>query len=254
MLREGGGLAPWIYLRTMVYLFFSGVFFYLGLHGRKHVSQRNIHQVNAVVGGRGSQLLSWLTLDSERLRALCQAAVGEGLGRGLLKGDERSSGCDRCDVKVNGFIFKDKLPKPKEEVVEGLLVDAEREQPQGRKTTTLVGEEFWEFPKGKKVDWDEEMEADLIGQLSPPPDHESGFVAQFLKLVLPKYIEELNLDSNVTKLKLDGPAVQQLAKAAAGEAVVQPLFGFELKVLLDTYVENVVRSASAPAAAAYIKT
>ena len=71
------GEQPWLGLRSLIYLYASGLAFYLGLHARQWLEGLTVKEVHVVFSGRGSSLLSWLT-QGERVEQLLATAFQEG--------------------------------------------------------------------------------------------------------------------------------------------------------------------------------
>ena len=235
--RHGAQDAPWKYLRTMVYLFFSGIAYYLGLHARKFQSQPDVdaREITIYFAGRGASLLNWLTTDSTTLQGILKGAFHQGFLRD-------NPGCQGVTVTFEGPApkFRTSLPPPKYEVATGLLrggLGAVTKKP-----TTIAGEVNWGAADGTEIRWDTEVTADQLANLKAPADHEASYAYELLKIVLPKH-GDLDLDmAGIQKLTLPTAAIQNRIRrsAEASEQVLQPIFACELKTLMDRYVDLVL--------------
>ena len=97
---------------------------------------------------------------------------------------------------------------------------------------------------GKSVDWHTRLKADQTAKLQPPPDFESTTIGDFGAQVLRKkdHLDALNLDAeNLTALHVSGADVQNLIRQSADgeDHISQPIFAYELKVLMHQYAEKV---------------
>lgn len=239
--RGKSGEPPWLVGRTLVYLFASGLSFYFGLHARKLLPQLDIKEVGVLFGGRGSMLLTWLA-QGEKLGEVLRTAFKAGVSL-----DAPANAGIEPRVHAPG-IWSDPRSKPKSEVVQGMLTRAlEHEagaamvEEARRPTTTLLGEIGWQNKAGENLDWDERVNSKQLAQLIPPVNHDTGYIADFLSQVVPRYLDELNLDSNCLRgLRIAPDKVQNALRGSVsgGYEVLQPVFAVELKVLLETYVER----------------
>ena len=221
---------PWLYIRTLAYLFFSGISFYVGLHARKYLG--SVHEVKVCYCGRGVSLLSWITNQEEKAKGFLMDAVLEG----LQYGPEGKTG---VDVSVIGLPLSNTfgaLPALKQEVARGLLG-----RPLGgevlKKTMTFVGESEWSDANGK-VEWDRLLGLEEMSRLRPPSSYDSNFIAWLKTSVLPKHAE-LGLDiDRLKQLRVQTSIVQQEIGSAGDEQILQPIFACELKALMQDYIEK----------------
>ncbi len=233
------GEPPWVVARTLVYLFASGLSFYLGLHARKLLPERQIKEVTLVFGGRGSMLLTWLA-QGAKLEEVLKAAFKAGLCLDL----PANRGVEPR-IYAPGIWFDEKS-RPKSEVVRGMLKGSWEDKEAAKKgeavqrpTTTLLGEVGWHEEGAEDLTWDARVDAKKLARLVPPENLDSGFIAFFLSQVVPQYLEELNLDGlGLRGLRLAPGTAQNALRASVsgGYEVLQPVFAVELKVLLDAYV------------------
>ncbi len=235
------GEPPWVIVRTMVYLFASGLAFYLGLHARKLLPTLEVKEITLAFGGRGSMLFTWLA-QGAKLEEVLRAAFKAGLTL-----DEPGNARVEPRIYAPGTWF-DPQSRPKHEVVRGLLAGTWEEREEARKkassqrpTTTILGEVGWRTKAGESLGWDERVDARKLAELLPPPNHDSGLIADFLAQVVPQHLDELSLDTVGLKgLRLTPDRVQDALRASVtgGYEVLQPVFAVELKVLLELYRER----------------
>ncbi len=235
--------APWVYPRTLMYLFFMGIAFYVGLHSRRHASGKR--QVGLYLGGLGASGLPWVTGQGSKTRKILEHAVKEGLTLGVQENKT-------IEVRAHGPVvdFTSSIP-PKHEVSIGLLSPALKTEQEGgaagqvrRVWAPIAGERGWMEKGGREVQWNEELAPGMAGRLTPPENLESSYMAHLVKSVLPVYVDELGLDSKGLKsLRIDSARAQEyLRRGDKGEdSVLQPIFICELAALLDSYVALIPR-------------
>ena len=235
------GDRPWVEIRSLIYLFFCGVAFYIGLHARKTKVETNVVQV--YFGGRGASLLAWVGT-AAKTREMLESALRQGFSRDMQQNEKA-----KVEVKGAAIEFRRDLA-PKEEVVRGLLAEPIWKSREGQAApdglTVIPGETGWCDRNGNAVAWDKPLHATELAALSPPPNHESSYIAHFMT-VIKEHIAELNLDPALQHL-WDGSAMfsvkvqHQLAKAGnPGETVLEPVFAAELQTIMDQYIEIVLR-------------
>jgi hypothetical protein len=236
MHKHGAQAPPWLYLRTMAYLFFCGMAYYIGLHSGKLRSGINVSGIKVYFGGRGASLLTWLTSDIKKLRAILCDVFEQGAIR--ASGESAKIAVEFLGPAIK---FASNLPAPKREVALGLLCE-----PLGgnvkKKPTTAVGEVHWKHPDGIEVAWSAEVTAEELAKLRPPVGLDDSFAAFLLDKILPKYTE-INLDlEGLGRLKLETGKIQECIRRSAevSEQVLQPVFACELKVLMDQYLDLVL--------------
>ncbi|MFH1742724.1 MAG: hypothetical protein ABIH23_27270 [bacterium] len=224
------GAPPWCYLRSMIYLFYSGISFYAGLHARKHPTA--IREIMVYFGGRASYLVSWVTCDSALAEEFLKSAFLSGFNYGKESEDTG------IPLRVTGpaVRFSEALPTLKHEVAYGLLSD-ELGGTVTRKDTTLLGEINWANKGGTVLDWDVRLDLDALYTLRPPANPQGGFADYFLTAVIPKYLQQLNLDEGLRTLRLNVADVQNIIKKTADKKtkVLQPVFASELIALMNEY-------------------
>jgi hypothetical protein len=233
------GEPPWSVARSLFYLFFSGLAFYIGLHARKWVT--NKQEIYLYFGGRASSLLAWIAGDPNQLKTILCYAFHEGL---MLGGTERQ----RLTIEVlsPAISYNATLPL-KQEVAGGLLSQplgfaGSSDQVLMPKETTIAGEVDWLDAGGKPLSWDAELNAEQFYNLTPPPTHEGSYMTTFLTFVLPAYIEELNLDAKgLNRLGAVAQSLMQHSLKSAvsrADAVLQPIFVYELAEVMRRYTEE----------------
>ncbi len=235
------GESPWLEIRSMAYLFFSGLAFYLGLHSRS--LKLPSREVNIYFGGRGSSLLSWIGRGtSDVIKEALEYAFKEG----CLQADREAP---EIDVSFHGpAIHFDPQAQPKEETVRGLLSGPVGEGvvdvAAARLNTVVLGEIGWSDANGEEVSWDTRLTTEELSKLQPPPNFESGHMAHFRDRVLPRHVQDFGLDEDrLANLTVNAARVQDnLRKETESLRVLQPVFGSELKALLDAYVQRIVSS------------
>lgn len=230
------GESPWRESRSVSYLFFTGLGFYLGLHA--HSLKLPTKEVNIYFGGRGCSLLAWIGRGSgDAVRELLEFAFLEGWAQADTKAPE-------IEVNVHGPAIRfDVRVQPKDETVQGILAEPVGGVVTGLalSNTVIVGEKGWTKPDGTEVEWNQRITAAEIGTLKPPPNYDSGHVAHFIDHVVPRYLGDLGLDERLRNLKLRSSTVQHyLRQKSASEQVIQPIFGSELKALIDDYLNQVL--------------
>lgn len=234
--RLSHGALPWSVARSLFYLFFSGLAFYIGLHARKLVA--NKREIYLYFGGRASSLLAWIAGNPDQLKTVLRYAFLEGL---MLGGTDRQS--PTIEVRSPAISYNVALPL-KQEVAGGLLLPSpgftgSSEQILQPKETTILGEFDWRDADGRSLPWDAELTAEQLYHLTPPPTHEGSYMTTFLTYVLPKYIEELNLDSaGLNKLgAIPHGLMHHSLKSAvsSADAVLQPVFVYELAEVMKQY-------------------
>jgi hypothetical protein len=223
------GRPPWNYVRTTIYIFFTGLTFLVGILARRHIKDQA--GIKLYLGGRGASLLTWLTPVSEKRVALLADAVNAGLGMDPPV---------KAAVKVLGPLERpnSKL-QLKEEVVRGLLAKPlELGRVQARETTVL-GESLWDT-RG----WDTEVTVNDLSRLDFPPTLDHGYMAWFLNNFLPQNASGLSLDNNNIKrlTRVDRGAVEHLIKE--DQTLLQPILAYELRAVIMRYLDLVKLSGT----------
>jgi hypothetical protein len=228
------GQPPWQYARSVIYLFFSGLAFYLGLHSRKHVATL-LPEVHIYFGGRGSSLLAWLDNDAPRIQTTLHRAFTAGL-------THNNPAPQSINVYVGSPVLSyNPTHPPKQEVAGGLLSPL----PGGMtvstlKGSTIVGEEGW-TENGTAVPWDRELTAVELSRLKPPTNYSGSYLDQFFKHVRsPQWLQSPGLDeNNLQKLGHIPSATMQsllLTAVSGGSEILQPIFAHELKAVIGQYL------------------
>lgn len=253
-IRRSGkaGGAPWVSFRSMIYLFFTGICYYMGVQAR---SFGNVEpQIDVFFGGRGSAMLTWLTSRKDE--------VSDALEKALLLGLSRPSDDGVANVFPQGTrtvqffgqaISHDvKLPRLKTEVAKGLLVMDHLKLSPSPFKGALAGEVDWRKGSAEnaaKVKWNERLGPEQLSEVQPPVDFSSTMIGHFLSEVIQEDMESLerfNLDADLLRtLAVDRADVVNLIQISrdAGENLSQPIFAFELKALMHKYAQNVMRAS-----------
>jgi hypothetical protein len=229
------GEPPWSVARTAIYLFFSGVTFYLGLHSRRFIAGRANKPVNILFGGKAAGLLAWLTLDSSVLSRV----LGDFYLAGLSYDDPGLS-VSAPEFYGPGLRPLARAIAAKAEVAYGLLLpklDGERRE---GPATTVVGELGWARPGDTPLAWDSEIDLDGLAKLQPPDNLQSSYATYFASILLPRHQGELHLDrSGLEAVRLTSDEVHHtVATLAKAQGVLQPIFAAELRRMLDLYFER----------------
>ena len=231
--RGPAGDTPWLQFRSLAYLFYTGVAYYVGVHARKFPPP--VKEMKVYFGGRGSAFLSWLSADEKKIVQVLREAIQLGLGQPL---EDHEAKFPAVTVELLGppLRFDRNLPPMKHEVALGM----ERKPLKGKVHkggTTLVGEKGWKL-NGEVVEWSTEVSADQLGELELPPNFETSFVAGFREFL--KSHSELNLDlEGFQKLKVKAGRVSSCVKKTSIDSQeLQPVFACELRSLMEQYVAN----------------
>jgi hypothetical protein len=214
--------APWLYARTMVHIFFSGLGFLVGLLARRHIEGQQ--RLVVYLGGRGASMLCWVTAVRERRAAIIADAVRAGVAM---------QPAAKADVQVVGpAIYPVKGLRPKDEVAAGLLAGSGIVKPAAPQDTTVLGEGLWDSRS-----WDTALSLEELRQLEFPRTLDHGYMGAFLNQYLPRSAAGLGLDeANLAGLtRVDTSTVEQLL--AADDAALQPVFAYELKAVMDQYAK-----------------
>ncbi len=232
---------PWQQFRSMIYLFFTGVCYYLGICARGQWVEQS--QIQIYFGGRGSAFLTWLTRSGQRTSGVLECAFRTGLDSTFVPyANERLSG--KRDVKFLGLPFADdeRYPQLKSEVATGLLrsdqtdnlvVNLSRsERLKGANTseealmwkartsdaTSIAGERFWKMkPDAHLIDWYTVLKPEDWAKLLPPSpsEFESTAIGHFRSAILKAstpplqdMVKMLSLDTDLlNQLDLDGNSI-----------------------------------------------
>lgn len=249
LFKQSYGEPPWMQVRSLIYLFFSGLAFYVGLHARKTTT--SMPAVNIYFGGRGSSFLAWIG-NPRTIEQVLLASFQEGFAR-----DMPGNKGGKAVVRSPAISFAASLA-PKQEVAKGLLSEpvwAATVGRRGPRRSTIPGETNWLDSKNNPVAWDAYLEATDVCGLTPPVNHESSYIAHFMSVITKERIEDLNLDPRLTSLWDGSPnfsaKVQNYLRAGASDPsqmVLQPIFACELKAVMGQYVESVFREEKSTAA------
>ena len=204
-------------------------------------------------GGRGSQLLTWLTSNMEMIKFAMIKAFRAGLGQDVAATAEK--------VYIGGSLFEpsgDSLPL-KQEVAKGLLLppigrtagangsDADATAPIADAKRVIVGEELCVLPGNPNpLNFFDVVTAEQMQQLILPDHLDAMFFTVFTNGALKQNWTNLNLDEvNLQKLLPDRGHVQEVMRRAAGpNGVLQPVFICELAAAMQQYVRNATGRAA----------
>jgi hypothetical protein len=229
---------PWSIARTVIYLYFAGLTFYLGLHARRTLDRVNRHVPAILFGGKASGLLSWLSSDPPTLERI----LGGHFMAGLSFDDPDRGGIS--PTFLGPALRRDGSALPlKSEVAYGLLLEPlEGEKPTAN-GTTVVGELGWRTTRtaAEALPWDKQVDVRTLASLHAPDNLETGFATYFASTLAPRFASELGLDlEGLRALRLSVTDVEDTVRTlAAREGVLQPIFGGELRWLIDRYLEGV---------------
>jgi hypothetical protein len=238
------GVPPWVDFRSMIYVFFSGLAYYLGLHTRTVTVP--LDGVEIYVAGRGSSLLTWLASTATTNDVLCTAFKA---GLSYVGGmPEMKFKYPNSSPKFTGLPirFSPEYPPLKIEVARGLL-SSQLELGRASSIGAVIGETLWTKNEIKQ-EWDTRLSAEDMARLAPPDDFASTTLGNFLTEILrhKDLPRSLNLDDKkLAKLHVTGADVQDLIRQLADgeDHIVQPVFAYELKVLMQKYAEMVTGAA-----------
>ena len=241
---------PWLQIRSLSYLFFTGVAFFAGLQARKYLPKKTDarrEDVFLFFGGRGSALLTWLSSDPEIIKIALTKAFRAGLGQEVAATAEK--------VYVGGSLFdiaNESLPL-KQEVAKGLLLPPIGKpstgfEEAGTKTVVngdlrqvIVGEELCVMPGNPTpLQFFDVVTAEQMQKLILPDHLDAMFFPVFTNGALKQNWANLNLDEvNLQKLLPDRGHVQEVMRRAAGPyGVLQPVFVCELAAAMEQFVRN----------------
>lgn len=227
---------PWLQARSMAYLFFSGVAFYLGVRCSSQEAARA--GVEVYWCGRGISLLNWIAL-SDDLEEMLKFAVRAGYAF--------ASGAPAETLKVQmlgpAFNYQDELVPLKHEVAMGLLPVTDEKMDADYRPRTVSGEAGWKL-NGSEIRPNEEIKDQCFKDLAPPDEASKTLIQAFSESVLPRFAEANNLDAVDFEIdssfwpkvqnRLGNPALQ------ANDGEGQPLFIRELKLLMEFYRQRAV--------------
>ena len=223
----------WRKTRTGALLALGGVFFYAGVHAGRHISA-STGSVAIYVGGRGSALLAWIAPPA-RLRELLDTCFASGL-------NVANPGVSP-DVELRGpSLGNSNRAVLKDEVASGLVERgalAAPIHPDLDLTSTPAGEVHWADPAGTEVQWSDLLTAEKLAKVKPPSNHNSSFISYFLNEVVKQSVELYDLDARgLGSLQLSQNWAINDMRRKRDEAILQPIFAYELKSLVRKYVEG----------------
>jgi hypothetical protein len=235
---------PWSVARTAIYLFFSGLSFYLGLCSREWIKKSKSEDgsqeggfLSLYFGGRGSNLLAWLFNDSKYLRQVLKDAFMQGL---TSEGHSAQS----LEVGIQGPVFEfHRDLKPKTEVARGLLcppvVKAFGMEDQLNEQTMPV-EHGWKIDGDKQpLHWNHRLSRSDMAHLKAPSreDYSHTYIARFLEAVVPVHARALSLDEDLKGISPNWMAISEKVRQSVDERFpLQPLFIWELTSVIEAYL------------------
>lgn len=246
-------MVPWLHFRSMNYLCFAGLAYYLGTHTR--IFDLNLEDIEVYIGGRGSAGLTWLAADPAIARELLTDAFRQGLNSNIKIGEDdpvRFRHRESAKIKFLGSAieYQSNYPPLKTEVASGLLADLKLvvNPEQG----VRLGEVGWRSKNNQQSEpWKQHFTAKDMADLNPPQDFESSHISDFLTWLRKdnkRFLTRLNLDAdNLKQLWPQKTSIQNQIRGSADEEnhVLQPIFGFEIKSLMQQYAQLVSQSAGA---------
>ncbi len=225
--------SPWVKVRSLIALFFSGIAFYAGLHARKLTSE--YPAIFVYFGGVGSGLLPWIGV-MLHVKSALENTIRAGFCRDVPQNETTRTQARGPAFELVGIPLG-------EEVARGLLVPA-RDQPANVavRRTAIPGECSWRRGTGEPVPWDAERSVEELAGLEPPSKFDFSYIAQLIGAVLPKQISELNLDPRLAEfwdgsLPFSVRAREYLARLAyPWDLAPEPVYFAELRAVMDQYV------------------
>lgn len=240
---------PWFRIRSLIYLFFTGICYYMGVKARA-CKGITTPAVDVFFGGRGSSMLTWLSSAHPKLQVAFTQAFLKGLKRPADEGVEMLFP-ESKDVTVNfrgqALKFDDNYPRLKAEVSTGLLTDPNTRLTSNPPASVSADEKGWtKTTSNLPVKWTDSLTPADLADINAPSggDKDSTSITDFLVSILHEdeknSLEGLNVDKKrLQKLKIDGNAVVTLIRkeATKDDLVLQPIFAFELKALMQQYAK-----------------
>lgn len=251
---QGGHTAsPWYQVRTLALLLFGGVSYYAGLHARDFTRHTTIKDhITLCFGGRGANLMTWLSNTPAVLKAALVNAFIQGYTNGVgFGGETRPS--PLVNVVGPPLGGATAFPRLKEEVAMGIL-----NSPIGEMRSPgdpYVGEVGWSTPGvSDAVEWRRRLSVEEMAKLIPPTDAGNCYLSHLLNNVLHKSnpaVLKLNVDLpgiDPVALGIDWASIQNRMKNdILVTGVSQPLFAIELKAVMALYVSQAVRGLTGAA-------
>ena len=174
-------------------------------------------------------LLGWITNRSQEL--------SKQLASFVLSGITVESPAKEIKIDVRSHLTHPLSFQPKGEVVKGLLLDQKLTAVAHQ---TIIGERYWRMQeKGDVLPWTAPISSEDIGKITPPGNFESCFIANFLSCL--SQMDELNLDYdrfkylNTRSLSPSKIHDGYLRSVKSENAILQPVFAYELKQVLENY-------------------
>jgi len=235
---------PWLGARTLAFLLYSGLFFYLGLRCGRFVADRSGQEphIKLYMGGRGSLLLPWISNIPEDLSKVMAEAFRVGVEAIHPRWEPR------IEIKGPTFVYDHKILAAKEEVVRGLLSDYELNVPhefhEDSKRGTMIGERGWRKHRDTpELEWFDQVSLVDLTKLVPPASFSTSFIATFWSEVVCGLGRKFGLDTGIFEsMDLDscrGEITEMLRDSQ--RLILQPVFFYELKVLMERYLQQGVQ-------------
>jgi len=236
---------PWFHFRSMIYLFFTGLSYYLGVHSRGVRVESG--RVDIYFGGRASALLTWMAYRGSDFIPAMEHAFREGLSRHADENTEVAFPAQSAVPQFHGLSldFHPGFPALKSEVAKGLLVKSKvQAESFEKKKGAVAGEVGWTL-RGEKVAWQTWLIPADYGAVHPPEDFESTTIGHYRAEMLGEggkgFCDALLIDKEgLCGLYVDRSVVEQLVSNSTGtdDHISQPLFAYELQALMKQYAEN----------------
>jgi hypothetical protein len=240
--------APWFRIRSLIFLFFTGICYYMGVKARSCAGV-TIPAVDVYFGGRGSSMLTWLSNDYHSLHAAFRDAFLTGLKRPADEGVQILFPALDPVLSFNGqaLKFDERFPLLKTEVSTGLLRNPALDLKSDPPASVSADEKGWTKTKSKvPVAWTDSLTPADLAVINAP--NEGEMIGTSIGYFLWEILQE-DKSGNLDKLIVDKPRLQKLAmngnsavsmirtEATKDDLVLQPIFAFELKALMQQYAD-----------------
>ncbi|MCX7836311.1 MAG: hypothetical protein N2450_09660 [bacterium] len=242
-------------LRTIAYLFVSGIAYFLGLRSQEfYKHEGGSKQIKLFFCGKASQLITWFAVDRNDAKRI----ITSYFNRGLWEKNPDSVNSDEYQIELHGKLFNESSSHQlKEEVVTGLLCDAleNEDQTTNGHDRTFMGEIGWRIKESdgnyRVLDWKESVNLETIKKLEPPVNwrnlqetqnlNERCFILLFQDFCkqFSKNVSTVDSNSIQNSLCLRNPATVQAMIRDPETGVLQPIFIYELKTMINEYIESV---------------
>lgn len=241
--------APWRNILGAAYALFAGLAYYLGMEAWRHHAE--LKSIEVYFGGRGCSLLAWFGPGTEAIISktlkefFCDGWNQAGTQAERL--GEPPKGPRLVPEKITflcpalGEVAQARL---KEETVLGLLMEKfliEKTIEGGLAEGAVAGEVGWMFEDGSELDWRRKLQGNEFSKLKQPRSSEALFISHFArKLASHEVVDELQIA--LPRLNSTGASLNRVQHLLRQEwqmegEVLQPLFAFELKEIVEQFLE-----------------